>query len=395
MDRRRPHAAGMSRRYDVAVVGAGCFGAWCAWHLTRAGRRVVLLDAYGPGNTRSSSGGETRIIRMGYGADEIYTLSSVRSLELWRSVFRETEESLFRPTGVLWLAPKGHTPTLETVAALARLGVAHEVVEPEELRARYPQMRLEEGTWGLVEPHSGVLMARRAVQVVADDAVRRGCELRRAAVLPLDAPGTPHLDRLAVDNGPPVEAESFVFACGPWLPKVLPDVLGGLIFPTRQEVFFFGTPAGDRRFSPEELPTWIDFGIHEAYGMPDLDGRGFKVALDRHGPPFDPDHGDRLVPAESVVQVRAFLERRFPALADAPLLETRVCQYENTSSGDFVIDRHPVCQNVWIAGGGSGHGFKHGPAVGEHLAARLLESAPAEPRYALASKSDQQRRVVF
>ncbi len=385
----------MNGRYDVAVVGAGCFGAWCAWHLTRAGQRVVLLDAYGPGNTRSSSGGETRIIRMGYGADEIYTRSSIRSLELWRSVFRETDEPLFRPTGVLWLAPPGHAPTKGTVAVLARLGVVHEVLEPKELHARYPQMTLEEGTWGLVEPHSGVLMARRAVQVVADDAVRRGCELRRASVLPLDARGTKHLDRLAVDDGPPIEADSFVFACGPWLPKVLPDVLGGLIFPTRQEVFFFGTAAGDRRFSPEELPTWIDFGIHEAYGMPDLDGRGFKVALDRHGPPFDPDHGDRLVPAESVALARAFLGRRFPALAEAPLLETRVCQYENTSSGDFVIDRHPACDNVWIAGGGSGHGFKHGPAVGEHLRARLLESAPAEPRYALSSKSDEQRRVVF
>jgi len=385
----------MSERYDVAVVGAGCFGAWSAWHLTRAGRRVLLLDAYGPGNTRSSSGGETRIIRMGYGADEIYTRSSMRSLELWRSVARETEEALFRPTGVLWLAPPDHRPTLDTVAALARLGVAHEVVEPEELHARYPQMKLEEGTWGLIEPQSGVLMARRAVQVVADDAVRQGCELRRAAVLPLEAPRIPHLDRLPLGNGQSVEAESFVFACGPWLPKVLPDILGSRIFPTRQEVFFFGTPAGDRQFSPEALPTWIDFGIHEAYGMPNLDGRGFKMAIDRHGPPFDPDHGDRLASPDGVAKAREFLGRRFPALAEAPLLETRVCQYENTSSGDFVIDRHPICENVWIAGGGSGHGFKHGPAVGEHLAARILESAPAEPRYALSAKGDQQRRVVF
>jgi sarcosine oxidase len=384
----------MTVRYEVAVVGAGCFGAWCAWHLTRRRRRVLLLDAYGPGNNRSSSGGETRIIRMGYGADEVYTRSSIRSLELWQSLFREIDASLFRETGVLWLAPPDHGPTLDTAGTLARLGVAHEVLEPADLRRRYSQMALEEETWGLLEPQSGVLMARRAVQAVVDDAVRRGCELRHVAALPLAAPGA-RLDRLSTESGEEVLADIFVLACGPWLPKVLPEVLGDRIFPTRQEVFFFGTPAGDRRFSPEALPTWIDFGINEAYGVPDLDGRGFKVAPDRHGPPFDPDSADRLVPAESVSRVREFLRRRFPGLADAPLLETRVCQYENTSSGDFVIDRHPTFENVWIVGGGSGHGFKHGPAVGEELAGQILEGAPPEPRYTLSSKDGLQKRVVF
>jgi sarcosine oxidase len=385
----------VTQRYDVAVIGAGCFGAWCAWHLTRARRRVLLVDAYGPGNGRSSSGGETRIIRMGYGADDIYTHSSLRSLALWQSLFRETEPSLFRETGVLWLAPPDHGPTFDTVATLARLGVTHEVLSPEDLRQRYPQMALEEETWGLLEPQSGVIMARRAVQTVVDDAVRRGCDFHRVAARPLAAPHAPVLDQLLTENGGPLVADRFVFACGPWLPKVLPDVLGDRIFPTRQEIFFFGTPAGDPRFSPEALPTWIDFGIHEAYGMPDLDGRGFKVALDRHGPPFDPDSGDRLVRAESVALTRAFLRHRFPALAEAPLLETRVCQYENTSSGDFVIDRHPRMENVWIVGGGSGHGFKHGPAVGERLARQVIEGAPAEPRYLLSAKDNRQKRVVF
>jgi monomeric sarcosine oxidase len=385
----------MTERFDVAVVGAGCFGAWCAWHLTRAGKRVLLLDAHGPGNSRASSGGETRIIRMGYGSDEIYSRSAVRSLELWRGLSSETHEPLFRATGVLWIAPPGHGPTLDTAATLARLGVAHEVIPPAALRQRYPQMRLEEETFGLLEPESGVLMARRAVQVVVAEALRHGCVFRRGAALPLSGAGTGTLDRIGMADGEPVSAKAFVLACGPWLPKVLPDVLGSRIFPTRQEVFFFGTPSGDRRFSPEQMPTWIDFGIHEAYGMPDLDGRGFKVAPDRHGPPFDPDDGDRLVPAESVARMREFLGHRFPALAQAPLLETRVCQYENSSSGDFVIDTHPHFENVWIVGGGSGHGFKHGPAVGESVAAQLLESAPREPRYALASKSGHQRRVVF
>ena len=385
----------MTERYDVAVVGAGCFGAWCAWHLTRRRRRVLLLDAYGPGNNRSSSGGETRIVRLGYGADEVYTRSSIRSLELWQAIFRETEPSLFRGTGVLWLAPPDHGPILDTVSTLARLGVALEVLEHADLRRRYPQVGLEDGTWGLLEPESGVLMARRAVQTVVDDAVRRGCVLRRGAVRPVADSGTPRLEGLSTEEGDPVVADRFVLACGPWLPKVLPHVLGQRIFPSRQEVFFFGTPSGDRRFGPEALPAWIDFGLNEAYGIPDLDGRGFKIAPDRHGPPFDPDHGDRLVSAESVTRVREFLRQRFPDLADAPLIETRVCQYENSSSGDFLIDRHPSLDNVWIVGGGSGHGFKHGPSVGEYLADRALEGGAVEPRFTLSLKGTEQKRTVF
>jgi monomeric sarcosine oxidase len=382
-------------RFDVVVVGAGCFGAWCAWHLTKAGRRVALLDAYGPGNSRASSGGETRIIRMGYGKDEVYTRSSLRSLDLWKAFFRETAHPLFVPTGVLWLAPPGHAMTLETRATLLRLGVAHEVLDAEAVRRRYPQIALEDGTWALLEPEGGVLMARRAVQAVVADAVQKGCELRRAAVAAPVAGEERRLESLATRPGDRLSAEEFVFACGPWLPKVFPDLLGSRIFPTRQEVFFFGTPPGDDRFAPPALPSWIDFGRDQVYGLPDLDGRGFKVAPDHHGPPFDPDTDDRAVAAPSIEEVRRFLARRFPALAQAPLLETRVCQYENTSSGDFLVDRHPSIENVFLVGGGSGHGFKHGPVVGEHLARRVLEGEAEEPRFALQTKGVAQNRTVY
>jgi sarcosine oxidase len=382
-------------RFDVAVVGAGSFGAWCASHLSRAGRRVLLVDAYGPGNSRSSSGGETRIIRMGYGADEVYTRSSMRSLELWRALIRESGQPLFSGTGVLWLAPAGHRLTRDTQVVLERLGVPHEVLGPESLRQRYPQIACEEDTWGLLELGGGVLMARRAVQAVVDDAVRRGCAFRRAVVRLVAGEVAGRLDRIPIEPGGAVAADTFVFACGPWLPKVFPDVLGGRIFPTRQEVFFFGIPAGDPRFAPETLPAWIDFGRDQVYGLPDLDGRGLKVARDRHGPPFDPDTGDRRVSTESEGDIRRVLAARFPALVGAPLLETRVCQYENTSNGDFLVDRHPSLENVWLVGGGSGHGFKHGPAVGEYLARQVLEGGPAEPRFALEAKGNEQSRTVF
>jgi glycine/D-amino acid oxidase-like deaminating enzyme len=187
-----------------------------------------------------------------------------------------------------------------------------------------------------------------------------------------------------------------VFACGPWLPKVFAHLLGPRIFPTRQEVFFFGAPAGDARFGGGALPGWADFNDGDIfYGMPDLEGRGFKIANDKHGPPIDPDRGDRVASPGALADARAYLAKRFPALAGAPLNEERVCQYENSSNGDLLIDRHPTANNVLLVGAGSGHGFKHGPEVGRYAAELLTGKLKViEPRFSLETKAEQQNRAV-
>jgi sarcosine oxidase len=405
----------MTSDFNTVVVGAGSFGAWTALMLQRRGRRVLLLDAHGPAHNRSSSGGESRIIRMGYGPNGIYTRWSMRSLALWQDLFTRSGGELFHRTGVLWISHPGDEYTSQNLAEFKRSGVAHEVFSQSELGRHNPQMRLDAATtWGLVEPQSGVLMARRAVAAVVEQAMREGVEYRRAAVaapaVAAESSGkapreqgsvrnepTAHLHGLAASDGQAVCAGSagvYIFACGPWLGKLFPALLGGRIFVTRQEVFFFGTPPGESGFSPPALPTWIDLA-HEAYGMPDLEGRGLKIAIDRHGPAFDPDSGNRQPTPQALNEARAYLSRRFPAMADAPLVESRVCQYENTSSGDFLLDRHPGFANVWLAGGGSGHGFKHGPAVGEYLAARILDAGPGDPRFSLETKQVVQTRVIF
>jgi sarcosine oxidase len=359
---------------DVTVVGAGVFGAWTAWHLRRAGVSVRLCEAWAPGHSRASSGGETRIIRMGYGADEIYTRMAMRSLELWK----EFGGGLFHQTGVLWMARHDDPYSTATRTTLARAGAPFEIISADELARRYPQMRLDDTrVYGMFEPESGALMARQAVAAVVADAVSRGVEYEVRAVRP------------------PIEGVTVVFACGAWLPKLFPELLGPRIFPTRQEVFFFAPPAGDARFASGAFPAWIDFTDPRGpYGIPDIEGRGFKLALDRHGPAFDPDTGDRRPSADGLRETRAFLAERFPALADAPLTESRVCQYENTCNGDLLIDRHPEFQNIWLVGGGSGHGFKHGPAVGEYVSKRLINGGLVDPRFALASKAEMQHRTV-
>jgi len=390
--------------YDVAVVGAGVFGAWSAYQLRRTGKRVVLIDAHGPGNSLSSSGDQSRIIRTGYGGDELYTRSALRSWQLWRGLSAQVEETLFHKTGVLWLAHEDDPYPIRTRETFHDLGIPFEKLTTSELGQRYPQIGLDRISWAMLELHGGVLFARTAVQAVVREAIRIGVEYFGEAVggtgVPpvshaQDALATKQVDHMVTTSGRRITAGSYVFACGPWLPKIFPDLLAERIQPTRQEVFYFGAPAGNQSFTSPALPTWIDFK-DEAYGLPDLEGHGVKVAIDRHGPPFDPDNGDRVVSGEGLAEVRRYLAARLPDLKDAPVIDARVCQYENTSNGDFLIDRHPEFENVWLVGGGSGHGFKHGPAVGEYVAARIDGSNEGiEPRFSLATKAREHQRAVY
>jgi glycine/D-amino acid oxidase-like deaminating enzyme len=371
----------MAKTYDVAVVGAGVFGAWTAYWLRRSGAKVLLVDAYGPGNNRASSGGESRIIRLGYGPDEIYTRSAHRSLELWRQLFAEIGPEavpLFQRTGVLWLARAQDAYCEAVMSTLQRVGARFEKLDRDEMLRRFPQLDPGPAPWGILEPDGGVLMARRAVQAVVTKAREIGVD---------------YVQR-QVTSETEIDADGLVFACGPWLPKMFPELLGELIHVTRQEVFFFGVPAGDERFGPHALPAWIDFN-DLVYAIPDLDGRGFKMAIDAHGPAFDPDTGERVVSQEGLAAAHSYLGRRIPSLAEAPVVETRVCQYENTSNGDFLIDRHPKFETVWFVGGGSGHGFKHGPVVGEYVTAMIGGTGTPEPRFSLAAKQRVQQRQVY
>lgn len=383
----------MSVAINAVVIGAGVFGSWIAYYLQQAGVQVALLDAYGAANDRASSGGESRIIRSSYGPDEIYTRWSDHSLAIWRKFFAGIgRPELFQQTGVLLLASAQDPRLSATRQTLEKVGVNFQFLGRAELESRYPQMDFENVPSAIYEPQSGVLMARRAVQAVADYVARNGGDYLIESALP--PTGSGRVREIVTRAGKRIGADVFIFAGGPWLPKLFPALLGERIHPTRQEVYFFGVPAGDRRFSPPFIPTWIDFGS-ETYGMPDLENRGFKLALDRHGKAIDPDTAERTVTSETLEEARAYLARRFPALAGAPLVEARVCQYENTSNGDFLIDRHPDFENVWLAGGGSGHGFKHGPALGEYVATRVIEGGEIERRFRLETKETVKNRMVF
>lgn len=382
--------ASCSRPAPIVVVGAGVFGAWTATHLQRMGKRALLVDQMGPANARASSGGESRMTRGTYGRDEIYTRMALESLEEWKRLSARSALPLFHNAGVLFCFQEMIDYARESIAVHERLGLPLQQLDAAALRARWPQMNFDGIALGLFEPEFGALMARRSVEELVARFVAGGGEYWVAHAEPgADA-------HSVVLDGGVRRAEAVVWACGPWLPKVFPDVLGDRIFVTRQEVAFIAPPDGDDSFEASRLPGWADFNNGDLfYGFPNLEGRGFKIARDTHGEHFDPDTGDRRVSEDGAALLRAFAERRFPALAGRPFSEFRVCQYENSSNGDFLIDRHPTLEAAYLLGGGSGHGFKHGPEVGRMMAELVVNGTAPDARFSLASKGTVQARSVL
>ncbi|HVH68490.1 MAG TPA: FAD-dependent oxidoreductase [Gemmatimonadales bacterium] len=376
----------MSTQPHVVVVGAGAFGGWTALHLLRRGARVTLLDAWGPGNARASSGGETRVIRATYGPRAVYTRMAARALELWKEHERRWGRKLYHGIGVLWLAEGDDQYERAALPLLKEAGVAFEQLSGPETAKRYPQINCERVRWAIFEKEGGYLTARRACAAVLEGFLAEGGTYRQLAAVPPPGPLAGELRTLGLSGGTTISADRFVFALGPWLGTAFPDVVGDKIRATRQEVFFFGTPPGDARFGEDALPVWADHGTHFMYGIPGNEWRGFKVADDTRGPPVDPTRGERVPSPEALQAARDYLAFRFPGLRGAPLLEARVCQYENSPDEHFIIDRHPAAANVWLVGGGSGHGFKHGPAVGELVARLTLTDGtpPPDPQFRLS-----------
>jgi sarcosine oxidase len=367
----------------VAVIGAGAFGGWTALQLNRLGAEVILVDSWGPGNSRSSLGGEGRAIRAIYGPDRIYTEMVKRSLELWKSLEIGSGARVYRETGAIWMMHGDDSYVQTALPILAALDFPVESLSTSEAALRYPQIDFDGIDSVYLERHAGVLLARESCQRVVEQFSSEGGSYRRATVVPQstsDGVG----DVLRLEDGTTLQADQYVFACGSWLGKLFPDLLSKSVLPTRQEVYYFGTPKGSDDWSPEKLPVWVEFGDKIVYGFPDSLGRGFKIADDTRGEPIDPTTAQRTPTPELIEAVRSFLRRRFPTLAGAPLIEARVCQYENSPDGDLILDRHPEAANVWIAGGGSGHGFKLAPAVGEQVAEAILQDRPLDPKFSIA-----------
>ena len=307
-----------------------------------------------------------------YGPDQPYTALAARSLKLWAKYERHWKRHFLHRTGVLWMAAdRDDVFERGSMRMLRDARIKYQKLSRAQMQKRWPQINFSGVHWGIFEPGGGYLDARASCQAVLASFHAAGGQYRQAAILPEGLEQHP-LRHISLSDGTRLSADFYVFACGPWLGSLFPQTIGNLIRPTKQDIFFFGTPTGSG-FTSADLPVWADHRGHFFYGIPGHDHRGFKIADDTRGPHFDPTNGSRVISQKTLRAVREYLAFRFPALTDAPLLETRVCQYEQTPDSHFIVDRHPRSENVWIVGGGSGHGFKHGPAIGELVTELILK----------------------
>lgn len=370
-------APAVSRRAgDVVVVGAGAFGGWTALHLQRLGARVTLMDTYGPGNSRATSGGETRGVRSSYG-DRPHGLlwgrwarEAIRRWNAWDEEWgARLLPRLFFTTGDVIMRAEWEPFLQDTRANWDALEVPYEVLTADEVRYRWPVIDVTDIEAVLYEPDAGVVRARRTCEAVARVFEEEGGTIGIARVSPGRRTGR-RLDDVVLSPGETATAEQYVFACGPWLPKVFPEVMGNRLRTPMGYTFYYGPEPGDNRFAFPNLPSYNFPGITGWPALPP-DHRGFRVRTGGTAP-ADPDLTTRWVPPDSLDRPRDFLAERFPQLREAPLIETRACHYESSVDRNFIVDRHPDFDNVWIAGGGSAEGFKFGPVVGEYVARRVL-----------------------
>jgi len=355
----------------VAVIGAGAFGGWSALSLLRKGIKVTLIDAWGAGNSRSSSGDETRVIRSTYGANSFYFDMNVRALELWKEHEQRWNKKLFYNTGVLWLCYEEKTPIVDDSIPFAkRHSMEYEYLSKSDLQKKYPLVQTDDLHHGWLDSHGGYLKARESCQAVLEGFIAEGGTYIQAFVQPGQI-SSGLMQGVQLSDGTQLKADAYIFACGSWLGYLFPEVLGNVITCSKQEAYYFGVPRSQSR-QYDAMPVWVDVdGQDFYYGIPGNANRGFKIGVDRRGAKFDPTDGERISDPAVLAHARAFIAHRFPGLKDAPLVESRVCPYENSPDGNFVLDKHPEAGNVVFLGGGSGHGFKHGPALGEHVAAVL------------------------
>ena len=354
---------------SALVVGGGIFGSALADRLVGDGWEVTLVDAFEPGDPRSESGGETRMMRYSHGADRFYTKLAYRSLTLWR----ELGAGVLIEAGAVWFAHEDGGWERHSESALEALGIPTERLTPEETQALFPSLEIGDVAFGLLETEAGVLRAGDGVRALVARARERGLQVVRALAAPAGVTAS-------LPDGRRLEADHVIWACGAWLGRLFPGLVPLRV--TRQDVCLFDVPV---EWTTPGVPGWLDFDS-SFYGHGLVDPHGMKVSNDREGDEIEPGARPERASDISVARSAEYLARRFPALAGAPLRSSPVCHYSLTADGGFLFAPHPEHERVWLLGGGSGHGYKHGPAIAEQVAAVLRGESEPEPRFALGAR---------
>ncbi|MEU5089001.1 N-methyl-L-tryptophan oxidase [Streptomyces sp. NPDC021356] len=370
----------MKNAYDVIVVGLGGMGSAAARHLARRGRRVLGLERFGAAHAHGSSHGGSRIYRQAYAEDPAYVPLLLRARELWDEAAADSGQELFTRTGGLMIGRPDAEPVAGTLRSAREWGLQHEVLDAAEIRRRFPTFTPSEAEVAVHEDAAGVVRPELTVRAHLDLAAAGGADLRfhepvltwealpAGGVAVTTAQGRYHADRL-------------VLAPGAWAPGLLPDLVPLRV--ERRVMYWFAPRSGVQDFTPDRHPIYVWAGETEGdemYGFPALDGPegGVKVAFHSRGEPAVPESLDRTVHASEIDVMRRHLSTRLPALA-GEFVTGAACMYVNTADEHFVVSRHPAHEDVVVACGFSGHGFKFVPVIGEILADLAVDGTTRHP----------------
>jgi sarcosine oxidase len=353
--------------YHTIIIGLGAMGSAAAYHLAKRNVKVLGLDQFSIPHDKGSSHGHSRMIRMAYYEHPHYVPLLRRAYELWHELDKDAGEPVLHITGGLYMGPPSGPVVHGTLEAAKLHGLPHALLDRAQMRRLFPHFTIPEGYVCVSEPKAGLLLSEKAIGRHATAALLHGAELHGHE---------PVFDWTSTDNGVSVRtprdtyhAERLVFCAGAWTGKLLAD-LGVSLVVTRQILAWVWPRRSHNFFRYGVMPVW---GIEQpdgslAYGFPMMpDHPGFKLARHAPGLPTDPDRLDRNTTADDEREIREILQRYLPD-ADGPLLSLRTCMYTNSPDHHFIIDRHPRHDNVFLAAGFSGHGFKFASVIGEILA---------------------------
>jgi sarcosine oxidase len=367
----------MSGRWDVIVVGLGGMGSAAAAHLAGRGRRVLGLEQHGPAHDRGSSHGDSRVYRQAYFEDPAYVPLLLRAFELWQELGRTTGTELLTVTGGLMLGPPDSRTVAGSRASAETWGLAHTMLDATEITARFPAFRPAPAEVGLYEADAGFVRPEATVSAHLGLAARAGADLRFGQRVSGWDAGPAGVEVTVA--GETFAADRLVLSAGPWAGTVLAD-LGLPLSVERQVQFWFAPPGGTAPFAAGHFPVyvWDSESGDQAYGFPaaGAPADGVKVAFFRHGGPADPDQLERTVAPDEADDLRAFLRPRLPGLP-GEVVRAVPCMYTNTPDEHFVLGLHPDADNVVLAAGFSGHGFKFVPVIGELLADLAVDGGTA------------------
>lgn len=364
---------------SCVVVGGGIAGAMTALHLQRRGAQVTLIDRWEPGHARAASTDYNRVIRAISGRDEFYTRWARDSRSRWLELQAETGQNLMYECGALILATKGHCDWEDaTASTFDTVGVPYYRFDTDNIRARFPQFKVDEIDYALFEPEAGLLMAHRCVITTLKLLKDAGGVIKRGTVS-TDSAERPMLDGL------PIEADLIVMATGAWMSEMFPRTIKPISAVMGINVLYTSTPDGSDQFDMENMPCWIDHG-QGSFGIPSSEGSGVKAAVVIPNVPIDLNNDERLIEKASLTKTRQYIRHRLPGLIGERVVDSKFNQVILTPDTHFIVDWHPEHDNLLFAGGCSGHLFKHGPVFGDFVAGVGMKDYGTAARFKVAGR---------